>query len=261
MPTNNRYYAQIKRIIRSVAVDPQSLEFDLSWHDFEYLKATIENYLNTKQTTQSLTTTEAQYCHNTGFDAHDHPLVLLGCYVDPNLAGVADLSRLAAEKSAMNQLPADSADHDAWQTAYHQRLAQLNAFGQQLTATDLAKFSVLPQTGWRQLPLNFLETILLAFHERHPLSTDQITQVFGVELTQSYWPIEASLPCFFQRIHETGLWLPNLISLLQDAHDPEINHLVILWLQWFKHGKTFAGDELMADGRCSRHDSPSQADH
>lgn len=247
----NRYYTEIKRITRSVATNPHALSFELSWDDFSYLRATIVNYLTAKQTTLTLTTTETQFLHNAVVNSTDQSMILENCYVDPTLSQVDLLMTLKAEETTEYQraLPHPPTNFDEWMAPYEKRQAQLNAFGSQLNSADLEKFSGLPHAGWQPLPLEYLETILTGYNQVQPLTTDQMTQIFGRTLVESYWPMDHDCLTFFSHLMDTGLWLPNLITLLQDAHDLEISHLVILWLQWFKHDKTFHGIEVVEDAQ------------
>lgn len=243
----NRYYATIKRITRSVAADPHALSFELSWDDFSYLRATIVNYLTTKQTTTPLTTNETQFLRDAEVNSIDQSMILENCYVDPTLNRIDLLMTLKKEETTEYQH--SPADFDAWMASYEQRQAKLNTFGTQLNSVDLEKFSVFSHAGWQVMPIEYLETILTGYDQVQPLTTAQMTQIFGSTLVQSYWPIGHDCLTFFSHLMDTGLWLPNLITLLQDEHDLEISHLVILWFQWFKHDKTFHGIEVVEDAQ------------
>lgn len=247
----NRYYTEIKRITRSVAADPHALNFELSWDDFSYLRAMMVNYLTAKQTTMPLTTSETQFLRNAEVNNTDQSMILENCYVDPTLNQINLLMTLQEEETKEYQCarPHTPADFDEWMALYRQRQSQLEAFGSTLDSADLEKFTVFPHAGWQPLSIDYLETILTGYNQVQPLTTDQMTQIFGSTLVESYWPIGHDCLTFFSHLMATGLWLPNLITLLQEAHDPEINHLVILWLQWFKHDKTFHGIEVVEDAQ------------
>jgi hypothetical protein len=245
----NRYYAEIKRITRSVAADPQALKFDLRWYDFDYLRQTMLNYLSAKQTTLPLSSAETQYRYHATVNTSDQSRVLDGCYIDPKFNQINTVLNLkqAALIDDQRPLPDLSTDFEAWIAPSRQREKQLEALGANLDATDLEKFSVYPHAGWPIVSLRYLETMLNAYAKVHPVSADQMTQIFGDELTQNYWPIDPDTRTFFRYVMAGGLWLPNLVTLLKENRDPEINHLVILWMQWFKHGKTFHSMEVEAD--------------
>jgi hypothetical protein len=124
------------------------------------------------------------------------------------------------------------------------------AIGKGLTPDSLSSFSLTPQHDWVTASINLLEEMLSGYSETHDLSVAELQAIFGERLVDAYWENshevepKLSIITFVITLDDMGYWMLDLVDMLNTKTDTNIVLLLILWLRWFKHAKTFHGMEV-----------------
>ncbi|WP_461226181.1 hypothetical protein [Lacticaseibacillus suihuaensis] len=260
-----RYYKAIKAIINATAIHQVPLA--LTWYDYSNLPATVQAYLLAKQQTTALAPLERQFLASAGawLDPEESDFALQNASVTAELPELAQLQAIVALHQQLDATIADellNPEDGNWEARFNVRSeirAQLDAtlrdLGSAMSPADLSSLSYPPQAGQWVMPTTHLQDLLAGYAQAHPLTAADLTAILGRRLVSAYWPVSVqthpqwALASFFEYLNTEGTWLLDLIELLQTTRDPNIAYLTLLWLRWFKHGKTFDGWEIEATAR------------
>lgn len=237
--STSRYYAQIKRIIHEQA---PTQPVDIHWYDFDYLRQAIHAYLLAKQTRVTLNKLEQSFITDAESDIDKF-------FVEPTLPVINEITALDQKDSDFD----DDSDQDQFDNILNRWSIQSDkakAIGKGLTPDLLSGFSLTPKNDWVPVSINLLEEILSGYSEIHDLSVAELQAIFGKRLVDAYWANsreaepKSPLNTFIPHLHDMGYWMLDLVDMLKAKTDTNIASLVILWLRWFKHAKTFHGMEV-----------------
>lgn len=252
---SNRYETRIANIIND---SPRTrMKTPLHWYDFADLAATIHDYLNAKMARASLTASEQQLLTTTGraLAIDNGEAAADDIYLAASFPKLARLNCIIAEERTswghftqdINQEMAD----------FEQRTVAVRKIGESLEPATLSSISMQPRQDWVALPFLYFEELLTGYSQTHQLTTNDLIMIFGGRMVQAYWPLsqalvpDAPLSTFFNYLRESGDWLLDLIDQFSPLADHNITTLTILWLQWYKHEKTFHGFEEVASAQNS----------
>lgn len=239
----NRYQKEIHRIIyRQDPIKIISRPFEPK--DFHNLPGIITTYLNAKARNHILSDAEERFL---AADDTQDPDALDDISLDPSWSQTEFLSELG-EQAMVDLLDYEHFDDHC--DSYHERIHQIEEIGQTLSASDLNYLSFTPHPGWVSVPTEFLNHLLIGYTQQNTLSQNDIVNVFDQRMAHAFWPLKTDLSSkedalfLFECLETQGYWIVNLIDLLKAQVDPDICNLLISWLRWFKHEKTFQSKNI-----------------
>ena len=248
--TSSRYYRQIIRIINSVSATPRKPTiYGMDGYDIANV---LYEYLDAKQTTEQLTADELGFM-STIDSVDDIWGGFRHFYADPTIAQTFQphLNRIYDYEDSGPDVQILSFKDDTVDQ-------ETDAMGAKLSKKDFDLMSVVPKPGWVELPYFALADLLSSAPSAAQLGPEQLRTIYGDDvMVDEYCRVFQQLQFepiagyLVECLSITGTWLPWIFRLLTPETDPQIKVLIITWLKWYKHDKTFCKDPLASEGLSS----------